>query len=41
MTNFPGVFAGGSIARGPVALEQVVQDAFKATAAIDQYLSAL
>lgn len=41
MTNFPGVFAGGSIARGPVPLAQVVRDARKATAAIDQYLSAL
>lgn len=41
MTNFPGVFAGGSIARGPVPLVQVVRDARKATAAIDQYLAAL
>jgi len=41
MTNFPGVFAGGSIARGPVPLVQVVRDARQATAAIDQYLSVL
>ena len=40
MTNFTGVFAGGSIARGPVPLLQVVQDARKASTAIDQYLSA-
>ena len=40
MTNFPGVFAGGSIARGPVPLVQVVCDARKATAAIDRFLCA-
>ena len=39
MTNFPGVFAGGSIARGPVPLVQVVCDARQATAAIDRFLS--
>ena len=39
MTNFPGVFAGGSIARGLVHLVQVVLDARKAAAAIDQYLT--
>jgi glutamate synthase (NADPH/NADH) small chain len=41
MTNFTGVFAGGSIVRGPVPLVEVVQDARKATAAIDRYLTAL
>ena len=41
MTNFPGVFAGGSIVRGPVHLVQVVQDARKAASAIDQYLTTL
>ena len=39
MTNLPGVFAGGSITRGPVPLVQVVCDARKATAAIDRFLS--
>ncbi len=39
MTNLPGVFAGGSIARGPVPLVQVVCDSRKATAAIDRFLS--
>jgi glutamate synthase (NADPH/NADH) small chain len=38
MTSLPGVFAGGSIARGPVPLVQVVCDARKATAAIDRFL---
>jgi len=41
MTNFPGVFAGGSIARGPAPLVQAVRDARKAVAAMDQYLSRL
>ena len=41
MTSFPGVFAGGSIARGPVHLVEVVKDARKAADAIDQYLAAL
>jgi glutamate synthase (NADPH/NADH) small chain len=41
MTNFSGVFAGGSITSGPVHLVQVVLDARKATDAIDQYLTAL
>ena len=39
MTHFPGVFAGGSIARGPIPLSQVVCDARQATAAIDQFLT--
>ena len=39
MTSLPGVFAGGSIARGPVPLVQVVSDARRATAAIDRFLS--
>lgn len=39
MTNLPGVFAGGSVARGPVPLVQVVRDSREATAAIDRYLS--
>lgn len=41
MTNLPGVFAGGSIVHGPVPLVEVVQDAQRATAAIDAYLAAL
>jgi len=41
MTNLPGVFAGGSIVHGPVPLVEVVQDAQKATIAIDAYLTAL
>lgn len=41
MTNLPGVFAGGSIVRGPVHLVDVVQDAHTATAAIDRYLTSL
>lgn len=40
MTSLPGVFAGGSIARGPVPLVQVVCDARHATAAIDRFLGA-
>ena len=39
MTNLPGVFAGGSVARGPVPISQVVCDSRKATTAIDRYLS--
>jgi glutamate synthase (NADPH/NADH) small chain len=39
-TNLPGVFAAGSIVRGPAPLAVVVQDSRKAAAAIDQYLSA-
>lgn len=41
MTNFPGVFAAGAIIRGPSPLVEVVQDARKATAAIDAYLTAM
>jgi glutamate synthase (NADPH/NADH) small chain len=39
-TNLPGVFAAGSIVRGPAPLALVVQDSRKAAAAIHQYLSA-
>ena len=39
MTNLPGVFAGGSIVRGPAPLSEVVRDARKAAAAIDSYLA--
>jgi len=39
MTNLPGVFAGGSVARGPVPLVQVVCDSRKATDFIDRFLS--
>lgn len=39
MTNLPGVFAGGSVARGPVPLFQAVRDAHTATDAIDRYLT--
>ena len=39
MTNFPGVFAGGSIVRGPASLCDVVLDARAAAAAMDWYLS--
>jgi len=40
MTNFPGVFAGGSIVRGPAPLVEVVRDARRAAAAIDSHLAA-
>jgi len=40
MTNLPGVFAGGSIVRGPVALPSVVRDARNAAISIDRYLKA-
>jgi glutamate synthase (NADPH/NADH) small chain len=40
MTNFPGVFASGSIVRGPASLSDVVRDARKAAAAIDGHLKA-
>ena len=39
MTNFPGVFASGSIVRGPASLSDVVRDARKTAAAIDSYLA--
>jgi glutamate synthase (NADPH/NADH) small chain len=40
MTNFPGVFASGSIVRGPASLSDVVRDARKAAATIDAFLTA-
>jgi glutamate synthase (NADPH/NADH) small chain len=40
MTNFPGVFASGSIVRGPASLSDVVLDARKTAAAVDSYLAA-
>jgi glutamate synthase (NADPH/NADH) small chain len=40
MTNLEGVFAGGSIVRGPVPISEVVRDARAAVAAIDHYLLA-
>ena len=39
MTNLPGVFAAGSIARWPVSMIDVMKDARKAAAEIDRYLS--
>jgi glutamate synthase (NADPH/NADH) small chain len=38
MTNFPGVFASGSIVRGPASLSDVVRDARKTADAIDCHL---
>jgi glutamate synthase (NADPH/NADH) small chain len=40
MTNFPGVFASGSIVRGPASLSDVVRDARKTADAIDSHLKA-
>jgi glutamate synthase (NADPH/NADH) small chain len=40
MTNLPGVFAAGSIARWPVSMIEVMQDARKAAVGIDRYLAA-
>ena len=40
MTNLPGVFAAGSIARWPVSMIDVMQDARKAATEIDRYLTA-
>jgi glutamate synthase (NADPH/NADH) small chain len=40
MTNFPGVFASGSIVRGPASLSDVVRDAHKTADAIDSHLKA-
>jgi glutamate synthase (NADPH/NADH) small chain len=40
MTNLPGVFAGGSIVRGPAPLADAVRDARAAAVAIDHYLTA-
>ena len=41
MTNIPGVFAGGSVVRGPVPLADVARDARNAAVAINDYLRAL
>jgi len=41
MTNIPGVFAGGSVVRGPVPLAEVARDARNAAEAINDYLCAL
>jgi len=40
MTNFPGVFASGSIVRGPLPLTDVVRGARRAAAAMDAWLTA-
>jgi glutamate synthase (NADPH/NADH) small chain len=40
MTNLPGVFASGSIVRGPAFLSDVVRDARKTADAIDNHLKA-
>lgn len=40
MTDLPGVFAGGSIVRGPAPLCEVVRDSRDAAAAIDRFLTA-
>jgi glutamate synthase (NADPH/NADH) small chain len=40
MTNLPGVFAAGSIARWPISIIEVMGDARKAASAIDRYLAA-
>ncbi|MGB7748147.1 MAG: FAD-dependent oxidoreductase [Verrucomicrobiia bacterium] len=40
MTSFPGVFASGSIVRGPASLSDVVRDARKTADAVDSYLKA-
>jgi glutamate synthase (NADPH/NADH) small chain len=39
MTNVPAVFAAGSIARWPVSMMDVMQDARQAAAAMDRYLA--
>jgi len=41
MTNMPGVFAAGSIARWPISMVEVMRDARNAASAIDRYLTAL
>jgi glutamate synthase (NADPH/NADH) small chain len=41
MTNLPGVFAAGSIARWPVSMIEVMQDARQAASGMDRYLAAL
>lgn len=40
MTSVPGVFAGGSLVRGPCTSLESVHDARRAAAAIDSYLTA-
>ena len=40
MTNVPGVFAGGDLARGPNLVVRAVSDGRKAAAGIHQHLSA-
>ena len=40
MTNIPGVFAGGDLARGPSLVVHAVRDGRKAAAGIHRYLSA-
>jgi glutamate synthase (NADPH/NADH) small chain len=40
MTNFPGVFASGSIVRGPLPLADVVRGARQTAAALDAWLAA-
>ncbi len=40
MTDVPGVFAAGSIARWPVSMIEVMRDARKAAAEMDRYLAA-
>jgi glutamate synthase (NADPH/NADH) small chain len=40
MTNLPGVFAAGSIARWPVSMIEVMRDARNAAVEIDRYLAA-
>jgi glutamate synthase (NADPH) small chain len=40
MTNLPGVFAGGSVVRGPAPLIAIVRDSCCAAESIDRYLCA-
>jgi glutamate synthase (NADPH/NADH) small chain len=40
MTNLPGVFAAGSIARWPISMVEVMRDARNAATAIDRFLAA-
>jgi glutamate synthase (NADPH/NADH) small chain len=40
MTNLPGVFAAGAIARWPTSMVEIMQDARKAVSEIDRYLAA-
>jgi thioredoxin reductase len=39
MTNMPGVFAAGSIARWPISMVEVMHDALQAATGIDRYLA--